>query len=40
MVDHGHLAIGLLDLEISRGGLDAENIVISRVDNHDGDSKS
>lgn len=35
MVDHGHLSIGLFDLEIRRGGLDAQDIIICRVDHHD-----
>lgn len=36
MVDHSQLAIGLLNLEVSRSRLDAENVVICRIDNHDG----
>lgn len=35
VVDHGHLSISLFDLEISRGGLDAQDIIICRVDHHD-----
>lgn len=35
VVDHGHLAIGLFDLKVRRGWLDAQDIVIRRVDHHD-----
>lgn len=35
MVDHGHFAVGLFDLEVRRGWLDAQDIVIRRVDHHD-----
>lgn len=36
MVDNGHLAVGLLDLQL--GGLrrDAEGVVVGRIDDHFG----
>ena len=34
MVDNGELAIRLLDLELSGGGLDAQSVVISGVYDH------
>lgn len=36
MVENGHLAIGLFDLEPSRGGLHPQGIVVCGVDNHGG----
>lgn len=35
VVNHGHLAVGLLDLKIGRGGLDGQDIVVGGVDYHD-----
>lgn len=35
VVDHGHFAVGLLDLQIGRGGLYPQDIVIGGIDYHD-----
>lgn len=40
MVDNGELAIGLLDLELSRSGLDVQDVIVSGIDHHGGGRRS